>query len=786
METLYCDLCDFTTVTVRHLNYHLVRKHRFSQNIRLSCKLCSFVSSSYSSYKSHQSRQHKQRNNFEFTTENADIIDNLMSNNIINITAEEDAFKRQCGLFTLQLMTKNRLPATTVDEILSGAANLLNYEKELSVMGSSENVLKHLEELKTDKRRMRYIRSHNNYIEPRRVFMGSSFSRKNGRLLKKTDYGYVAPVVETITQYLNQRDVFNEICSDNSSKHGLMEDMCDGSMVKENNFIASHKPCLLFMFSTDSVQITNAIGHHKSHKLDVFYWCIVNLKSKFRCKWSNIQVYALCKTSYIQKYGFRNIMFDFIDSMKKLRQGIQVNVCGKNHTIFGMLLSIVCDNPASTGISGTKCSSMKAHKICRACNVSSREIQYKLTLGELEKRCHALHLERCEALEKMKGKMRTNWSSRYGINHTSVFLELDYIQIADHFPFDLFHTLHENTMSFVMALILQKAITDNAMSIELLNSKIQGFKLSYLDASNKPEPINRKHLFESVKMHQTGATIWHLQYYLAFIISEKFDDNDPYFKNFMTLIAFANLACSPVMDVNTAGEMQVLIESFLIGFKELYPTIPIRPSMHFLLHTASEILKYGPCRWWMLYRMESKNNSLKQLHMKNFINAAFSLLKHNQLNNCYNYTRNSGLYEAEPVAEGYEERFFEIYPHLRSRFIEATKSDDDLVYATKQLSLDGLRYRAGACLLMEWPENFPHFARIKHLYVQQEKRIAVCADLCTVCFEWKVNAYEVTESDREVIVIIDDMVNKWPVPMYSMGNRKFIVNRHCHFGGGVL
>ena len=80
-----------------------------------------------------------------------------------------------------------------------------------------------------------------------------------------------------LKEYLNQRDVYDEICRSHSSDSGLMEDFCDGTFVKENEFIRRHQKCLQIVFNTNSLQICNPLYGHTSHKLDVFYFSVVNV-----------------------------------------------------------------------------------------------------------------------------------------------------------------------------------------------------------------------------------------------------------------------------------------------------------------------------------------------------------------------------------------------------------------------------------------------------------------------------------------------------------------------------
>ena len=72
----------------------------------------------------------------------------------------------------------------------------------------------------------------------------------------------------------------------------------------------------------------------------------------------------------------------------------------------------------------------------------------------------------------------------------------------------------------------------------------------------------------------------------------------------MHLVAIVVLCCSPYSTCDTAGELQVLVEGYLHEFKDLYPTKPLRPKHHFLLHLPMQILRFGPLRNQWLFWFE--------------------------------------------------------------------------------------------------------------------------------------------------------------------------------------
>lgn len=782
----YCNICNFTSVTKKSLSRHIVRRHRFSAFFQARCLYCDFSTRSFSSMKSHLTRQHHRLNKhleFKGNDEEDDTVETSVNNQ-----ANTD-WNVQCGEFALNLMTKHRLPQNAVDDILSGTANLINSANKSNQSDGVKVLSDNLYELRTHKRRMKYFRQKWGYIPIRKIYLGSEYVCDKGSCTLKRipNYGYICPVKETLKKYLNQQDVFDEICRDHTSTSGMMEDFCDGSYVRNSRYIQSHQKCLQIVFYADGISLTNPIGSHRSHHIEAYYFSVVNVRPFLRTNNRNIHVYGICRTKYIKKYGVDNMLQDFVNTMMELYDGIQMTICGAKHKIYGLVLAILGDSPSSSFLAGVKQGSVRARRICRSCNISSEQLQQRIRLSDLEARSHDLHMQRCNDLEQMTGAARKRFGRIWGINSSSTFLKLKYLKLSVSFPKDIMHSLHHNALSFATALILQRAVEKKWMSLEYLNSKLASFPFNYLDVDHKPEAIQRKHIFQDVKLKMTARSLMLISQIMPFLLFERFPENDAHYRNYLYLIAYSTLCCSPFITVDTCGEMQQYAEAYLSSFKRLYPTIPIRPSQHDLLHIVQEAIWFGPPKVAWCYPYERKNYLMKKFQKNNFKNPPLSVMRQNQLECCYNSTSQNYLSHTEEVKEGRHVSFFSIHPELRQQFINATGSQDDQVYATESLTMHTLKYKTGVCLLKEWPNNWPHFCHIEELYVRDEMYIAVVTDLITQEYKWRVNAYTVTNSaDMRNVIVLNDMINAWPTPAYVISGDTYIVNRHAHFGGGFF
>ena len=195
----------------------------------------------------------------------------------------------------------------------------------------------------------------------------------------------------------------------------------------------------------------------------------------------------------------------------------------------------------------------------------------------------------------------------------------------------------------------------------------------------------------------------------------------------------------------------------------------------------------GPLRTAWCFSYESKNNSLKQLNIRNYKNVAYSLMKFSQLKSAYDLSSDNFLSAGDECKAGLNIAFTDVYPReLWEQFIQATQGlVDDEVSQTTEFTFNGQKYRKDACLLLSWDNNWPKFAKIRDLFMKDDFHIAVCTELETLSYNWRVNAYQVNDTDTNTLVIVEQLQNFWPIPEHEIKSERYIVNRYGHFCQGV-
>lgn len=100
--------------------------------------------------------------------------------------------------------------------------------------------------------------------------------------------------------------------------------------------------------------------------------------------------------------------------------------------------------------------------------------------------------------------------------------------------------------------------------------------------------------------------MWCLGRFLPILIGDLVPEEHCYWENFLTLLDIVNELFAPVTTTDRADYVSLLVEVFLGGFKELYPTRPLTPKMHYMVHLATWTKRYyykllGMCVYMCAY-----------------------------------------------------------------------------------------------------------------------------------------------------------------------------------------
>ena len=85
--------------------------------------------------------------------------------------------------------------------------------------------------------------------------------------------------------------------------------------------------------------------------------------------------------------------------------------------------------------------------------------------------------------------------------------------------------------------------------------------------------------------------MWNLAVYLPLMIGEQIPDGDTEWECYLLLLDILQICASRVLSFDLVDHLKVLIEMYLVAFRECYLHINIIPKQHYMVHLPTQILK---------------------------------------------------------------------------------------------------------------------------------------------------------------------------------------------------
>ena len=529
-------------------------------------------------------------------------------------------------------------------------------------------------------------------------------------------------------------------------------DVCDGTYIKSHPLTIQGDIFLQFVISYDDLELQNPLRSNKIHKLAMVYFTLLNIPPQYRSQLNNIFLLGLARTKDVKRFGFDQLLHDFLSTVKLLRdEGVYMTLNGQKRKIRGDLIFAVCDTPAAAFLGGFKESSF-AFKSCRMCTLSGQEMKenffsQNFNLRDVETYENQCHVLTDPGLQRNRGY----WSKMYGINRRSILCALRDFPVTQNIIQDPMHCLLEGICGQEIAIFLNCIIYElGLVSLEWVNEKLKNFDYMGRDACNKPNEIEKVHItMPKMFVKQKASVILTLTYILPIILGELFCVVDPYYCNFLGCMKITIAAFSPYTDETMVGELEQLMYSYCTEFHKLYPGMSIKPKMHYMLHLPQQIIKFGPLHHQNTMRFEAKHGWFKDYRWKNFMNLPLSLAEKHQLYLANNMTMTEGypnsmfVYKGDVVKEGDSVTPAEIDDTILNA-IPPQFNDVTLFYKTDKVEIDCLEYMTGVALLIsENDMHGPTFGCICEIFCCRGKILFVLDVMVTELFNEKFNSYEV-------------------------------------------
>lgn len=795
---------------------HTLTKHLNDANWIAFCSYCSYSTNKYSALKTHLKRKHPNKSiacSLKNTLVQPDSDssmsvgsdhDSHMADFEVTETTENISFKNVLGKYFLSLEAVHKVGPTSVNSIAESTKELfLSFMKYISEEGELQgiqlpkeifqnvdyNIESSFDELGTSHLRTKFYKDQYSMVEPCSCVMGRQRVQKGNKTVMKPHVGYYIPLEKQLAALLRMPEVAFYVKNSHNSKDRLIRDVCDAPYVKQHPLNTQPNSWLQLSMSYDDLEIVNPLRSSRVHKVSVLYFNLLNIPPRFRSKLHCIFLIAVARVKSVQKYGFGVLLRDFTETIAKLReQGINFSIDSRVERIFGDLIFATCDNPAAALLGGFKQSPAWAHKGCRKCNATQVEMKRIFSGNEFVYRDLEVHKERCALLKTLSRDLYPWWSKRYGINETSVLLNIPQFPLTTNLLFDNMHVLLEGLTPQIFGLFLNNCIiVDKLFTLEWLNKELKSYPYSYIDSHHKPEQIEKKDL-ALMRLRQKAVAMKTLCVIIPHILGPVFARNpSQHYRHLIGMCQLVLAITSPYSAVDTSGELEVLVNWYCTQYKLLYPFARVYPKMHFLVHCVSELAALGPGANLSCLKFEAKHGYFKDKRWKNFKNVPLSMGRMHQKSLVNSMVTADGkmssnfVYKGDIVGEG-ERKTLDMFPIDIQRALQAKIAATEF-YEMEEVSIHGNRYVVGMVLAMKFSDiEFPKFATIDGLFVVNDDKYFLLKKHETVQYIWQLNAYEVEPENTFFVLKFSELYKVKPLDMYSVPGSTTVVvtDRYPH------
>ena len=660
---------------------------------------------------------------------------------------------------------------------------------------TQRNFMDFLDNFLTTNERQKFYQTLPTYVRPEKIRLGcKNIRQRNGFALKQV-YGYYVPLRKQLQLLLRMPEVVHYLRNPILSTDELMRDIEDTPIAKEINSQHPGKIVLKFSLSYDDLHLTNPLRGISRYKLAMIYFTLLNIPVSLRSRLKCIFLVGIARTDDLHQYGIEPLLRDFVTTINVLStQGLTFEVGPTEITVMGKLLYACCDNPAANLLGGFKLAAGLSKKACRRCYADQQSMRRHFNAKRFRLRNMQQYLDECSTLSDRNLSQQNvqYWSKVYGVNEKSCLTSIENFSVTSDLIQDPLHVLLEGICPHLLALFLNKVvIQDEYLSLQDLNGYIASYPYEQSDKTHLPEPIQRRHITVDNNVRQKGSAMLLLCIILPHILGSKLPPDMPHYRHFIYLIQILQLSFAPYCDMDTAGELEVLIELFGQQWNELYPGSRSRPKLHFLTHFVEMMKKFGSLQPLNAIRFEGKHFFFKDFRWKNYTNLPYSLAEKHCLfvaHTCMNAngTYNSNfLQSADVVGEGETVKISEHHLVLHDYIEKKYGFQDNFeCYETSVIGILGLQYKIGSILLVDWDDMMnPTFGVIERLIVYEEEKLALVTLFKATSYEWRWHSYLVEYTREEVAISLKKLRNPFPLSLYRENEKLLVMNKFAHFSG---
>ena len=763
-----CQFCDFSGSDIDVLA-HVLHTHNGHPSFSVSCKLCGGTWKKYESFKRHVFRKHPGSDSVPLAGDcQSDVSGRI---NVDEATQELESYNKrlteQSAVLVLRLKSLHGVTQSCISEVITQTNGLIKtacmiahnriinscigiqdaLRQEFARLHKEVNVCA-FQGLESQWKQMKYFKEIFGMVEPLAVPMGQRVVIQHGTGCVKsvTAYGYCVPFLQTIRQLLQLPEIRSLALSGSNSDSSEMYDFKDGVFCRQDPIFSVRSLKILGYY--DDVEVVNPIGAHtKKHKLSLFFWTLLNIPPSYRSRLSCINVIAVAKAKDCRKFGVNSLLQNFISDLNTLHStGIEIDDGPRTIVVKGGLVAFSGDTLASNLIGGFKEGVGFANKICRTCEITSSQSKWVYFNSDCVMRDPDEHRRRCHRLETcLTDKARKYWSRVYGINTSSVLLNVTGFCITEGLIHDPMHLLYEGITTLQLKLLLKHLIIDSHyFNILQLNCALE-MLIERIPSDCRPNLLEIKQLQSAEKLKQTASQIRWLSHLLPLAVADKVPSDDEYWCNYIRLLQIQQLCTSPVATESTVESLTIAVARHNRCFQKLYPEFSNLPKLHYLIHLPKQIQKFGPARHHWCMRMEAKNAFFKRKKLRNTKNVPKSVAVDHQLWACCMQRDNTGQPNARflrlpPSASAGVWHCADTYDYVEYIKQHVSLSAGDSLLSTSEAAVLGVTYKLNDVVMLSFSSEVS-FAQILDIVVSNEQLVCIGYKVAVEFYDSHINSF---------------------------------------------
>ena len=583
-----------------------------------------------------------------------------------------------------------------------------------------------------------FVKEKFNYVDYEVKLLGKTLKRKkiNNKIALcevNEEFIYI-PVLDSLQQLLSNERISKMIFRPKTVRNeDIFYDVHDGSLFKNDNFFIGKKYALELVINHDDLEVCNPLGSKAGkHKVDMFYYSLVNIDPKFRSKHCAVRLLAICNTNFVKKYGIEKVLSPIVDDVNRLYEGYPMLLQEKEFSVFGKVVMCLGDTLGQHLWGGFKEGVGVSRQKCRHCYCEFDDMQGLFREELFVTRNKELYEQNCSEIKNAETrKNRQELETEYGINKRSYLNNFKEFDVTEQLPQDIMHTLLEGTVQYELRLLLLHYITSQEFTFSQLNDSIRSFYFPYSEVGDKFGPLSETVFYgnERYKLKYNAAQTRLFLRGIPFLLINKVDSGSEYYMFLIEIIKICNIVLAPVISENTIVILSDLIEIHLKRFKNLFPDVNITPKQHYTIHFPSQIRRLGPPVRASCFSFESAHNYFKELARKqNFKNLPLSLAKRHQKLECCNFINNHIAPESHPLFSTERKNgVVKLYDDVKTTNLQRKFNEAGLlpgvtlrnVYAVSWVIRYGTKYKRGATVAygVDHETLLPSFGKIETVFL---------------------------------------------------------------------